>query len=171
MVTHDRNEAIVLSNRVAVLINGHIHQTGTPAEVFSYPVDKDVAGFIEAGNVINGTVSSQSGGLASVSVGEQKIDAVSDVAASTHVTMFLRHEDITITLPSPQNVPSSARNQFAGKILKVFPVGSQMRITIDCGFPLVALVTKRSWEELGLETGRQVVSSFKASSIHLIPKH
>jgi tungstate transport system ATP-binding protein len=171
MVTHDRNEALVLADRVAVLINGNIRQIGTPAEVFCYPADEEVASFIEAGNVINGIVSSQSSGLASVTVGGQNIDAVSDVAASTHVTMFLRHEDITITLPSPQKAPSSARNQFAGKIVKVFPVGSQMRITIDCGFPLVALVTKRSWEELGLETGRQVVSSFKASSIHLIPKH
>ncbi len=168
MVTHDRNEALVLADRVAVLIGGHIRQIGNPEEVFSYPVDEEVAGFVEAGNVIHGVVSSQSEGLISIDTGERQLYAVSDLTVGAKVTMFLRHEDVTLSLPSPQTIPSSARNHFNGKIAKVFPIDSQMRVTVDCGFPLVALITKRSWEDLALGIGREVVASFKASSVHLI---
>ncbi len=169
LVTHDRNEALVLAHRVMVLMEGRIRQIGAPAEVFSSPVDEDVASFVEAGSVLHGVVSAQSGGLASIKTGEQQVEAVSDLAAGNRVTMFLHHEDITLSLP-PQTTPSSARNHFTGKVVKVFPLGSQMRVTVDCGIPLVALITRRSWEELGLAVGQAVVASFKASSIHLIPR-
>lgn len=169
MVTHDRNEAIVLASRVAVLISGRLRQIGDPDEVFSCPVDEEVASFIQAGNIIHGVVSLQSSGLASVNVSGQQLDAVADLAPGTKVTMFVRYEDITLSLPPMQT--TSARNHFIGKILKVLPVGSQMRVTVDCGFPLVALITKRSWEELGLELGQRVIASFKASSLHPVPRH
>ena len=168
MVTHDRNEAVVLANRVAVLMGGHIRQIGKPEEVFSFPTDEEVASFVEAGNIIHGMVTSQNGGLASVGIGKQQIDTVSGLASGNKVTVLLRQEDIIILLPSIQNAPSSARNNLAGKIVRVFPQGSQIRVTVDCGFPLVALITRRSYEELGLGVGQAVVVSFKASSVHLI---
>jgi len=49
------------------------------------------------------------------------------------------------------------------------PVGSQVRVTVDCGFPLVAVITQRSRADMGLELGQKIIASFKASSIHLIP--
>ncbi len=168
MVTHDRNEALALASRVAVLIGGRIRQVGSPDEVFSSPADEEVASFIEAGNVMHGVVSVQSEGLASVNIGERQLEVVSGVAAGTRVTLFLRHEDVTLSLPSPQNVATSARNHLAGGVSKVLPLGSQMRVTVDCGFPMVALITRRSWEDMGLAVDRAVVASFKASSIHLI---
>jgi molybdopterin-binding protein len=69
-----------------------------------------------------------------------------------------------------QAPPSSARNQLTGKIVKVFPFGSQSRVTIDCGVPLAAIITRRSWEELGLAIGKEVLTSFKASSVRLVPR-
>jgi len=170
MVTHDRSEALALANRVALLMGGKIRQVGTPEEVFSCPVDEEAANFIGAGNVINGVVSSQSDRLAQVVMGRQQLCVVSDVLRGTRVTMFLHYEDITILLPSSQSIRSSARNQLNGKITKVFPLHSQLKVTIDCGFPLIALITKRSWEELALSIGQEVIASFKASSVHLIGK-
>lgn len=170
MVTHDRNEALALADRVIVLIDGRIKQTGTPEDVFGSPIDEEVASFVEAGNIMHGVVSSQSGGLALVGVGEQHLEVVSDLTVGTKVTIFLHHEDVTLLLPSPQNLPSSARNHPEAKVVRVFPIGSQMKVTLDCGFPLVAIITRRSWEELGLRVGETVIASFKASSIHLIPR-
>jgi len=43
-----------------------------------------------------------------------------------------------------------------------------MRVTVDAGFPVVSLITRRSWEEMGLSAGSEVIVTFKASSIHLI---
>ena len=170
MVTHDRNEAIALANRVAILLKGRIRQIGTAQEVFSCPVDEEVANFIEVGNILHGTVISQNDGLALVDVGGQQLEAVSELSAGTRVTMFLHDDDITLSLLSTQTKVSSARNQYTGTVVKAFPIGSQIRVTVDCGVPLVALITRRSWEEMGLNQGQTLIASFKASSIHLIPR-
>ncbi len=170
MVTHDRNEAIALADRVAVIMKGKIRQIGLTAEVFSAPTDEEVAGFVEAGNILHGVVSEQSGGLASIQVGNHFIEAASDLAAGTKVIVLLPYDDVTIILPPPDKLCTSARNCLAGEVVKVFPIGSQVRVTIDCGFPVISLVTRRSAEELGLEKGRQVQVSFKAVSTHVIKR-
>lgn len=168
MVTHDRNEALVLADRVAVLINGQMRQLGTPEEVFNYPVDEEVAGFVEAGNILAGKIVSQNEGLAVVETGGREIEAVNNLPSGTKVTICLRHEDVTLALPTAEPLTSSARNRFKGTVSRLFPVGSQVRVTLDCGFPLVALITRRSWEGMGLKEGQEVIATFKASSIHLI---
>ncbi len=170
MVTHERNEALALASRVAVLMGGRIRQVGVPGEVFARPVDEGVAGFIEAGNILHGVVSSQSGGLATVNVKGHQLEVVSTLATGTGVIVLLRYEDVTLSLPSKQNAPSSARNGLAGRVVKALPIGPQVRVTLDCGFPLVVLITWRSWEGLGLQVDQIVIASFKASSIHLIPR-
>jgi tungstate transport system ATP-binding protein len=171
MVTHDRNEALVLADRVAVMVKGYIRQVGTPAEVFSSPVDEEVAGFVEAGNILHGVVVAQSGGLASIKVGGQRIEAVSELTEGTRVILLLPHDDITVVLPSTATMTTSARNRLPGEVVRTFAIGSQVRVTIDCGFPLVALVTRRSAEELELKKGTRVYTTFKAVSIRVIKRH
>lgn len=168
MITHDRNEALALADRVAVLINGNIRQIGKTAEVFSYPSDEEVAGFIEVGNVLPGVVDSQSDGIALINIEGKQIAAATNMPAGTNVIVLIRHEDITLI--STGEIKSSALNRFNGTILKVFPVGFLLRVTINCGFSLVALITKRSWEDMRLTTGQKLEVSFKATSIHVIPK-
>jgi tungstate transport system ATP-binding protein len=169
MVTHDRNEALMLADQVAVLIAGQIRQMGKPEEVFNYPVDEEVAGFVEAGNILTGRIAVQVGGLAVVRIEAGEIEVVTDLPVGSRVTACLPHEDITLTLPDAGSTQSSARNRLPGKVTRMLPMGSQVRVAIDCGFPLVALITRRSWEGMGLREGQKVVATFKASSIHLIP--
>ncbi len=167
-VTHDRNEAMALTHRVAVLVLGQLRQLGSPEEVYSFPVDEEVAGFVEAGNVLHGLVTSQDGGLASVEVGDQSLEAVSDMPAGSKVAFFLPQDQVTLSRPLLNPSSTSARNSLPGKVVRVFPVDSQLRVTVDCGFPLVSLITKRSWDDMKLDLGEQVVATFKASSVHLI---
>ena len=61
-----------------------------------------------------------------------------------------------------------ARNTSLGQIDRVVSTGPLARVKIDCGFPLVALVTKRSLEELDLQSGKKVYASFKATGVHII---
>ncbi len=170
MVTHDRNEALILADRVAVLIKGSISQLGTPEEVFGTPVDEEVASFVEAGNILHGTVTSQNNGLALIDIGGQQFQAVSELATGSKVTVYLHYEDVTIGLPSAGPAYTSARNRFRGSIVKTFSFGSQLKVTINCGFNLAAVITRRSWEEMGLGVGREVIAAFKASSVHLIQR-
>ena len=171
MVTHDRNEALVLADRVAVLMKGTIHQLGTPQEVFGTPVDEDVASFVGAGNVLPGVVSEQSHGIVSVDVNGRYLQAVSDLPVGTKVAVYLHYEDITLSVVAAKATQSSARDQLRGRIVKVFPLGSQLKVTLDCGLALASVITKRSWEELGLRIGDEVMAYFKASAVRLIPKH
>ncbi|MEJ2739900.1 MAG: ABC transporter ATP-binding protein [Dehalococcoidia bacterium] len=170
MVTHDRNEALVLGDRVAVLMKGSISQLGAPDEVFSSPANEEVANFVEAGNILHGTVTSQNNGLALIDIGGHQLQAVSDLATGSKVTVYLHYEDVTISLPSTEPVSTSARNRFSGNITRAFPLEFQLKVTINCGFDLAAVITRHSWEELGLEVGQEVIATFKASSVHLIPR-
>jgi len=171
MVTHDRNEALVLADRVAVMMQGRIRQMGTPAEVFSSPVDEEVAGFVEVGNILHGVVESQSEGLSLVKVVEHRIQACCELETGARVVLLLPYDDVTIMLPTAEMAVSSARNRLKGEIVRVFPIGSQAKVTIDCGITLVALVTRRSAEEMEMKKGKQVYVSFKAVSVHVMRRH
>jgi tungstate transport system ATP-binding protein len=64
----------------------------------------------------------------------------------------------------------SARNVFHGRITKITPLGFFQRIQLDCGFPLVAYVTRHSLDDLSLGEGKDVNASFKATAIHVVRK-
>jgi tungstate transport system ATP-binding protein len=170
MVTHDHNEALALADRIAVLMNGRISQTGTPGEIFASPVDEEVAGFVEAGNILRGVVAAQNGGLASIRFNDRQVEASSELPAGTDVIVLLPFDDVTITLPAAEETTAGAPNRLAGEVTRVFPAGSLMRVTVDCGFPLTALVARRSVEEMGLQKGTPVFAGFKAASARVIKR-
>lgn len=171
MVTHDRNEGLALGDRVTVLMNGSVRQTGSPRDVFAVPVDEEVAEFVEAGNILRGVISRQENGLAFITINGKQIQVVSDLPEGSQVTAYMHYDDVTLTHPGTETVSSSARNHFIGKITRFIPSSSQVKVFLDCGFQLVTLVTRRSWEELGLDVGKDVVAWFKASAVHLILHH
>ncbi len=74
-------------------------------------------------------------------------------------------EDIVV---SCEPLHSSARNCFAGHILKVERDAAGIILTVDCGRPLVARITCHSYDELGLNIGTRVWLTFKASAIHVL---
>jgi molybdopterin-binding protein len=64
---------------------------------------------------------------------------------------------------------SSARNLLPGRITSLVPHGLLVRVRVDCGVPLIAVITRASAADMDLAEGREVVASFKASAVHLIP--
>ncbi|MCJ7743943.1 MAG: ABC transporter ATP-binding protein [Dehalococcoidales bacterium] len=165
MATHDMSQGQRLADRVSVLLNGRIVQTGGWREVFQAPNNRDVAEFVGIENIVPGVIASNQDGMVAIKVGDRVIEAISDYPAGAVVSACIRPEDITLFL-SP--VSSSARNSFVGEITRVVSSGPLSRIEIDCGFPLVALVTKRSTEELNLQKGKKVYATFKATAVHVI---
>lgn len=167
MATHDMSQGQRLADKISVLINGEIHQTGGWREVFTSPRNRQVAEFVGIENIIDGVITANEEGVATIDVGGIAIEAVSDYAIGEKVSACIRPEDITLAL-SPTS--TSARNSFAGEIARVVSVGSLTRVEIDCGFRLIALVTKRSAEELNLEIRKKVYATFKATGVHIISK-
>ncbi|MGP8201326.1 MAG: TOBE domain-containing protein, partial [Limisphaerales bacterium] len=66
--------------------------------------------------------------------------------------------------------PSSARNHLPAVVKSVARDGPLMRVELDCGFTLTALLTKQACEEMALQPGNQVVALVIAPHIHLIPR-
>lgn len=169
MATHDRMDALRLSDRIAVMENGRIAQIGTPAEVMNRPVNSSVAEFVGIETILEGTVKGSSGGVLDVEVGDKDIFCIGSYAAGEQVMCFIRPELITVFTGVSQP-DSSARNMFPGTVARIQPMGLIHRVCIDCGFALSAYVTRQSVEDLGLSAGMNVKVSFKASSVHVIRK-
>jgi tungstate transport system ATP-binding protein len=169
MATHDMAQGQRLASRIGVLIDGEIVQAGDPREVFSLPQNREVAEFVGVDNMIDGIVVGSEEGIVAIDAGGNKIiEAVSAYPVGGEVCACVRPENITLTLAK---TTSSARNSFMGQITGVVSAGPLSRIEIDCGFRLVALVTRRSAEELALEKGKQVYATFKATAVHVLKKN
>jgi tungstate transport system ATP-binding protein len=164
MVTHDRNEARTLAHTVYVLMSGSIVQSGAPKEIFSSPSTQDIARFVGVENIIEGNVVSNKDCVTDVDIRGQLIQGVSS-CKDGKVDVCIRPEDVTISLTRST---SSARNVFSGKVVFMLAEGPLFRIKMDCGFPLIALITRLSAEELKLDVGTFVFASFKATAIHII---
>jgi tungstate transport system ATP-binding protein len=168
-ITHDLDEALLLGDRVAVLLNGRLRQVGPPQEVFAAPADEDVAAFVGVETIVPGQVLSSQEGQVIVNADGMHLEAVGELEAGRPVLFCLRPEDITIW-PEGEIPPSSARNRLPGQIVRMLPQGPLVRVTLDCGFPLVALITRASANEMRLAEEQKVTASFKATAAHLIPR-
>jgi tungstate transport system ATP-binding protein len=169
MATHDMSQGQRLADRIGVLVNGEIVQTGGAREVFTSPRSREVAEFVGMENIIDGVISTCENELAVISIDGGTIEAVTSCGAGDEVVVGIRPEDVTISLEKVCG--TSARNCLVGTITYVVFDGPLCRVGLDCGFPLVALVTRKSAEEMDLQNGRQVYATFKAVSIHVIHRH
>jgi tungstate transport system ATP-binding protein len=168
-VTHDLDEALLLGDQVAVLLAGRLRQCGRPEQVFAEPADADVAAFVGVETIVSGRVVACREGRVIVDANGLHLEAAGDMNSGRTVLFCLRPEDVTLW-PKDGIPASSARNRLSGHILRLSPQGSLFRVVVDCGFPLMALVTRASVREMGLAEGMEVSASFKASAVHLIPR-
>ncbi len=168
MSTHDMEQGQRLATRMGVLIDGRIRQIGPPQEVFRSPSDEAVAGFIGVGNMLPGRVTRRlDPGLVEVEVDGTTVEAVATAEPGTPVWAVVRTEDVTF---STEPHPSSARNTFSGPITRVVAGGLVVRVEIDCGFPLIGVVTARSATEMGLAPGVELTADFKATAVHVLDR-
>jgi tungstate transport system ATP-binding protein len=165
MSTHDMSQGQRLADRVGMLLDGEILQTGGWWEVFNSPRNREMANFIGIENIIDGMVLSSEDNVVTIGTDDSIIEAVSDCAVGEHVHACIRSEEVTLAL---SRFSSSARNTFTGEIARLIITGPVARVEIDCGFRLVTLITRRSAEEMSLEKGGSVHASFKATAVHVI---
>jgi tungstate transport system ATP-binding protein len=167
--THDQTEAIRLGDRLAVVNGGRIAQIGPAAEVMNRPANEFVASFVGVETVLPGYVLRSSDGVFVAAVEGGEIQAVGHLRPGERVLCCIRPEHVTLSTNTPPP-GTSARNAFPGTIRKITPLGLFHRVCVDCGFDLVAYVTRQSLDELLLEEGKTVTASFKATAVHVIPR-
>jgi molybdate transport system ATP-binding protein len=170
LVTHDRSEAMALADELLVLSAGRIVQRGAAAAVFNAPVSAEVARLVGVETVLPARCESRSDGLLRFQAGSGSLVAVDTgvVQPGGEALLCIRAEDVI--LARHEDIASSPRNRFAVRVESVEPEGGLVRLTLDAGFPLKALLTRQSCAELGLEPGACAWASVKAPHVHVIPR-
>jgi molybdate transport system ATP-binding protein len=170
LVTHDRYEAAALGDQLVVLDQGCVLQTGPVADVFNHPANLAVAAIVGTETILLGHVSRVTDGLATVNVNGFELIALAAglPPGANEVHLCIRAEDVILVQPG--GAPASARNRLSATVCALAPEGPMMRIELDGGFPLKALLTRQACDELALKAGASVVALIKAPHIHLIPR-
>jgi molybdate transport system ATP-binding protein len=135
--------------------------------VFTRPADVTAARIVGMETVHPGRVMRFVDGLATVVVGTTAVTAVVPDEPPAEVFVCIRAEDV-ILLGGGVG-PTSARNRLRATVTAVTPEGPLVRVTLDAGFSLTALITRPAYDELGLAPGQPVVALIKAQAVHLIP--
>ncbi|HVE79550.1 MAG TPA: ABC transporter ATP-binding protein [Gemmatimonadaceae bacterium] len=180
-VTHDFTEAGLLGDVAILLDGGRVLQYGPPEVVFRRPASPYIAEFLGAENVFAGTArvlgetapdwlegspTAIAHGYRAIefTTGALSIYTVGDAAGGAGYAVIRAEEVVLSRTPEP----TSARNRFEGTVDEVATLGALTRVTLDVGgTPLVAALTTRSADELGIRVGARVVASFKAMAVHL----
>jgi molybdate transport system ATP-binding protein len=153
---------------MVVLSQGRLLQTGTPQEIFNRPVTADVARIVGMETALIGRVRESSDGLATVDVNGVTLHALAAEAAGTDVFVCIRAEDVV--LEKGETGTTSARNRLRGTVRDVTATGALVKVSLDCGFPLAATVTRAAVGDLHLAAGVRVSASMKAGAVHLVPR-
>jgi putrescine transport system ATP-binding protein len=146
MVTHDQEEAMTMSTRMAVMNEGRIRQVGTPSEIYEFPANRFVAGFIGAVNQFEGRVLDQQDDLLLVhsdaADGELQVRTSQTVAPGTPLAVVVRPEKVRIVAEPPP----PCDNSLGGRVEEIAYLGdvSIYHLRVAGGALVEAQLTNRA---------------------------
>ena len=165
LVTHDFGEAALLADRVAVIDEGRVIQTGTPAQLAGVPASAFVADFTGA-VVLHGVARRGDGGLTQVELEGGGRVASTDTAEG-RVAVSVHPWEIGLE-PAGSAGSGSARNRLAATVAAVTPLGNRTRVALLAPQALTAELSQAAADQLGLGPGNAVVAVWKATATRLV---
>ncbi len=163
-VTHDQEEALTMSDRIAIMRDGRVVQIGTPAGLYEQPATRFVADFLGKSNFIRATVDRRSGDAFGYSLGGRtftQTDASAKAAAGQPVLMALRPEKIAVHREPPQGEP----NVVAGEIVSASYTGASFHFHIQTAEMGTVMLTTATWRaSVSPEPGTKVWLSWPADA-------
>ncbi|HEY5616969.1 MAG TPA: ABC transporter ATP-binding protein [Vicinamibacterales bacterium] len=169
IVSHDRSDALTLADRTVLFDEGRILQSGTTQEVFDEPATPAAARLVGVDTILLGQITAVDNGLARIVVGGQEIRAEAPAPAGHEAALCIRAEDVAIARHDV--VDSSVMNQWRAVVRSEMPEGPFVRVGLDCGFRLSALVTRDGWQRLALKPGDAAWAIVKAATIRALPRN
>ena len=160
LVTHDFEDAAALADRVSVIVDGRLRQSGTPALLVAEPADAFVASFTGA-NLLHGVAEPTSNGSTRVHLDDGTVVTTADPAGGV-VVLAVYPWDITVG-PAPPS--DSAMNVIGGPVRSIAEFGNRARVAIG---PVTAEITGESLARLGLHPGTVAYASFKATGTRVV---
>ena len=161
-VTHDYEEAIALSNKVAVMQEGRIIQKGLTKDVFQKPINEFVARFTGVKNFFKADFSPINTAIINDSI--QILVNNQDLLQSGKI--IIRGEEVIV---SNEKIESSATNNFLGKIIQIIPYFTNYELIVDIGIELSVVISETSILKYKFKESQKIWVSFKSSAIKIIP--
>ena len=163
-ITHDQEEAINMSDRIAVMNHGQIEQIGTPDEIYNHPETSYVAAFVGNANILKGVVTETDKDLVSVQIGNDTVSVLAPEdkpKKGENVTIAIRSENIILN----EKVSSGLK----AKVLEKNFAGGQLRVTLGLADG-TRLIASRYGIDVTVEEGQQVSWGFHPSSAVLVDR-
>ena len=175
-VTHDQEEALTMSDRLAVLDAGRVLQVGTPSEVYSQPTNTHVAAFLGTTNLYEATVVSVGGDGVTCDVAGTVLAVTKgeyDVRAGQQVSIMVRPERVEVDPVGLRGAPepaTPAANLLDGKVADLTFRGAHTTVSIDCGALLLEAQVPNVHGEPPpwLAVGSAVVARVSPAAIRLL---
>jgi spermidine/putrescine transport system ATP-binding protein len=133
-VTHDQEEALTMSDRLVVMVDGRVEQLGTPSEVYAQPATAYVAGFMGTANLLDAVVNDVAGGVASCGVDDLtlRVPGSSLTTPGAEVSLVVRPERIEIS-PSADLDNGGDANVFAAQVEQIVFLGAHTQVRVRAG--------------------------------------
>lgn len=168
-VTHDRTEAMVLADIVAIIHHGVVRQVGEPQEVFAHPADAWVAAFLGLQVLCPDQLQSSDHNrmLARIREGSLEVSVKGPVSPDNARLVF-RPEDVHLERCNGQF--TGVAGVLPARVEAVVPLGFFFRVELNAGVPFIALLSRQECQRLALKAGDQVVASLAPDHLLLVPK-
>jgi spermidine/putrescine transport system ATP-binding protein len=168
-VTHDQEEALAMSDRIAVMSNGEVQQIGGPTDIYEHPINRFVADFIGDTNFLDAEIVEVRDELVTCKIGSKSMfEAVNSGGhkIGDRVTLFMRPEKIRL-LPAEQASGPGAR---PGKISSMVYLGNQAAYTVDMGdgIQLTAQARPREDGKMPHVSGDDIAVQFSAHALRVL---
>ena len=161
-ITHDQEEAINMSDRIAVMNHGTFEQIGTPDEIYNHPKTSYVATFVGNANILKGTAQETEADIFKVSLAGSIVSAVAEgkkIAPGTPVTLAVRSENLIFDENCQSGLEATVvEKSFAGGLLRVV-------LKLADGTEVVA---NRHGIDAGVQPGQKVTCHFDAENAVLV---
>lgn len=165
-VTHDQEEAMVMSDRIVLMNKGRVAQQGSPIEIYNNPANEFVSRFIGEANLLDGVVSATSGDETTVDASGLAIVAPfeADVQAGQAVILSVRPERIQI-FEQQSAAPQGWPNVYIGTVETAIFLGPSIRYHIQLGNGQTLVVDRTTQQEkTAYQPGDQVVVGWETRS-------
>ena len=161
-ITHDQEEAINMSDRIAVMNKGTFEQIGTPDEIYNHPKTSYVATFVGNANILKGTAQETEADILKVSLAGSIVSAVAEgkkIAPGTPVTLAVRSENMIFDETCQSGMEAVVvEKSFAGGLLRVV-------LKLADGTEVIA---NRHGIDAGVQPGQKVTCHFDAENAVLV---
>jgi ABC-type Fe3+/spermidine/putrescine transport system ATPase subunit len=170
-VTHDQEEALTISDRIAVMHAGQVVQEGTPVDVFEKPRHSFVAGFIGQSNLLRGTAGAEAEGQMTMRTEnglELRGRAIQPLSSGTPALAVIRHPRVQVA-PVAANA-ADGPNQFAGRIELINYLGDSVQYVCSLGedHRIIATAAIANAGEIALGEGDDVRLSWAAGDCLIV---